>query len=104
MRLSTIVWGLISLTSGLLIALGAFPGAATGPRIGLSMAFFTLALLFLGIPATAWIIKRTTKPEDYKGTCPVGKVCTCGTFNYNPRIICRSCGTNLEEMDAATRN
>lgn len=103
-RLSTLLWGLACLILGTLIATGTIPNTATGPRIGLSMALYTLALLFLGIPATSWIIKRTTRPEDYQGTCPVGRVCTCGAFNYNPRTICRSCGQNLEEIEPATRN
>lgn len=105
MRLSTIIWGTACLLLGIFIATGIIPNTATGPRIGLSMLLFTMALLFLGIPATAWFIKRTTKPEDYKGTCPVGKVCpACGTFNYNPRTTCRSCGENLEAIDNAAHN
>lgn len=95
MRLAQWIWGTGFILGGVLMALGAFPGAdaaATGPRIGLAMVFVTLGGLVIGVPLTTWILRRTTRPEDYEGTCPVGWACEpCGAFNYHPRQACRSC-------------
>lgn len=84
---------------GLVLALGRAPGAdafATGPKVGIIMVSWTLAALLVGIPATQWFLRRTTRPGDYEGRCPVGESCPrCEAFNLKPRTRCRVCGDDL---------
>lgn len=94
------VTGGVLLVAGIAVAAGALPGAATGPRIGIAAALIMLGALVVGIPLTTWILRRTTRPEDYAGTCPVGRSCTCGAFNMNPRTTCRACGAELGPLPA----
>jgi hypothetical protein len=69
---------------------------AIGPRIGMVLALVTFGLLMLSIPFTQWYLRKTTRPEDYQGRCPVGRVCpSCEVFNFYPRSTCRTCGDDL---------
>lgn len=100
MKPSTFVWGTLFLAAGILVAGGWFPGAAsasTGPRIGLAGVLLTLGALTVGIPLVTWFIGKTSRPEDYEGTCPVGRVCPdCGAFTFYPKPNCKSCGRDLK--------
>lgn len=99
MRLSSLVWGLLAITAGVLLLLDVLPGAsafAPGPKLGIGMVLLTWGTLLIATPLTAWYLRRTTRPEDYEGTCPVGRVCPrCDAFNFNPRTECRVCGSDL---------
>ena len=99
MRLATLVWGALFVAAAVVVLAGWFPGAAsasTGPRIGIGMALATFGLLVVGIPATVAIVRRTTRPEDYAGGCPVGAQCGCGRFNFKPRRKCPACGQAMQ--------
>ena len=77
------------------MAFGLVPGAsgwATAPRVGVATALISLGVLLLAMPAVVWILRRTARPGDYAGACPVGATCPCGHFNFKPRRTCRSCG------------
>lgn len=99
-RVATFVWGFLFLVAGVLLIGGWFPGAddaGTGPRVGLGLFLSMLGALTIGIPVITWVIRKTTRPEDYEGTCPVGRVCPdCGAFTFYPRPDCKSCGRDLE--------
>jgi hypothetical protein len=92
-------WGR-TLVSALCLAAGALllaggPGAAgmaPGPRVGMGTFLLMLGLLLLAINAMPWVLRKTTKAEDYAGGCPVGARCACGHFNLKPRRACRECG------------
>lgn len=65
---------------------------AAGPRIGVATTLLVLGLFILLASNAAWILRKTTRPEDYQGGCPVGARCACGHFNLKPRKACRQCG------------
>lgn len=90
-------WGLAFIVAGLAVAFGWLPGAsqwAGGPRAGLATGFLMLGITVLLAGNAAWILRRTTKAEDYRGGCPVGATCKCGHFNFKPRKVCRECGAS----------
>jgi hypothetical protein len=85
----------LSLALGALLLAGRLPGAAgmaTGPRLGMGTFLVMLGVLLLGLAAAPWVLRKTTKPQDYEGGCPVGARCGCGQFNLKPRKVCRGCG------------
>jgi hypothetical protein len=93
-------WGRLAasalcLAAGALLLAGTLPGAtgmALGPRVGMGTFLLMLGLLVLAIAAAPWVLRKTTRPEDYVGGCPVGTRCACGHFNLKPRRTCRDCG------------
>lgn len=90
------VVGLSCIAAGAAVATGLFAGVAAGPRIGIATALITLGCLVIGVPLSVWILRKTTRPADYTGNCPVGRVCpACEAFNMNPRTVCRVCRTDL---------
>ena len=97
----SLLWGLLMLAGAIVIGLDAGGRPA---RIGMA-AFLGMAGLTLILMANAeWFLRKTTRPEDYKGTCPVGESCPgCGAFNYKPRKACRSCAgpVNREAKEAS---
>ncbi|MEA3202616.1 MAG: hypothetical protein QOI63_282 [Thermoplasmata archaeon] len=85
----------LCLAAGALLLSGGFPGAAgmdLGPRVGMGTFLLMLGLLVLAVAAAPWVLRKTTKAEDYAGGCPVGARCACGHFNLKPRRACRDCG------------
>ena len=93
-------WGAAFAAGGTAVLL---TGAPDGPRIGIAMVLITLAALVVGLPLSTWILRKTTRPEDYEGSCPVGRLCpSCEAFNYNPRKVCRVCGHDLADARPAT--
>ncbi|HEX2065523.1 MAG TPA: hypothetical protein VHI93_01800 [Candidatus Thermoplasmatota archaeon] len=93
-------WGRLAvsalcLAAGALLLAGRFPGAgaALGPRIGMGTFLLMLGALVLAVAAMPWVLRKTTRAEDYEGGCPVGTRCACGHFNLKPRRACRECGT-----------
>jgi hypothetical protein len=85
----------LCLAAAALLLGGSFPGAAgmaTGPRVGMGTFLATLGLLLLALAAAPAVLRKTTRPEDYAGGCPVGARCACGHFNLKPRRACRACG------------
>jgi len=101
-----IVWGLGMVALGIVLATDLVPGSArmaTGPRIGIIALLITLGVTTLLIANAAWVLRRTTRPEDYEGGCPVGASCgKCGAFNLKPRTSCRSCGVDLAVAGSET--
>ena len=76
-----IVVGALALAAAAAIASPWLPGSdawALGPRVGMVAFLAMLALLLLGVPAVQWVLRRTTRAEDYAGGCPVGARCACG--------------------------
>jgi hypothetical protein len=90
-----LAWALLFVVLGVLLVGAWLPGSSgwgVGPRVGAATALFVLGGLLLLFPAVHWILRKTTRPEDYDGGCPVGKTCACGHFNFKPRSECRQCG------------
>lgn len=89
-----IFWGTALVVLAALIGTGVLlGGAAPGPRIGVTTFLAVAGLTILAVGNAEWFLRKTTRPEDYQGTCPVGESCdACGAFNYKPRRDCRSCG------------
>ncbi|HUR64256.1 MAG TPA: hypothetical protein VM241_07220 [Candidatus Thermoplasmatota archaeon] len=88
----TLVSALCLAAGALLLAGGPAAGMAPGPRVGMGTFLLMLGLLLLAINAMPWVLRKTTKAEDYAGGCPVGARCACGHFNLKPRRACRACG------------
>lgn len=86
----------VLLLAGLALLLRWLPGThgmATGPRIGMGILFVTLSVVVFAIANVETFLRKTTRPADYEGGCPVGESCAdCGSFNMKPRQACRSCG------------
>ncbi|MGB0653666.1 MAG: hypothetical protein ACPGQL_10755 [Thermoplasmatota archaeon] len=99
-------WGFLFILLGVLFATGLVPAAdgwGTGPRVGLSAGLIMLGLTLALAANAEWFLRKTTRPEDYKGTCPVGSSCgQCGAFNYKPRTTCRSCSADLAAVGSET--
>ncbi len=102
MNRKAIFWALALAVLSVLVGTGTImPGAATGPRIGVTVFLAALGLTVLTVGNVEWYLRRTTKARDYQGTCPVGESCTgCGAFNYKPRQICRSCKAPVNQISA----
>lgn len=89
MNRRSLIWGLIFLGLAAFLATSANGSA---PRIGMAVMSGMFGITLILMANAAWFLRRTTNPEDYKGTCPVGESCkSCGAFNYKPRKTCRSC-------------
>jgi len=91
----SIAWGALFATAGAVVAGGWMPGSsswATGPRIGIATLLIVLGLTVVGFAAAPWVLRKTTRPADYQGGCPVGATCACGHFNFKPRKSCKQCG------------
>lgn len=96
MRLSTLIWSTGFILAGIAIALDWIPGNGGALRTALAGFLITLGALGIAIPTVTWTVMRTTRPEDYEGSCPVGRVCPdCGAFTFYPRNECRNCGIDL---------
>jgi hypothetical protein len=97
------ITGPITAGIGILALAGVMPGdVATGPRIGIGMLMLTIGLLIVAIPTSKAILRKTTRPADYDGRCPVGEACPkCEAFNYKPRRQCRLCATPVNAPDQA---
>lgn len=92
-------WGTGMVAAGILLATDVLPGTAmaTGPRVGMVALLVTFGVTLILVANAAWILRRTTRPEDHQGGCPVGSSCgDCGAFNLKPRTVCRVCGVGLE--------
>jgi hypothetical protein len=92
----TVSWAAVFLAGGILVAGGWLPGSgdwSTGPRIGVATLLTVLGATVLGLGLVPIVLRRTTRPADYKGGCPVGATCPCGHFNFKPRTTCRQCGS-----------
>ncbi len=101
------VLGIAASVAGILLLGGWMPGSdgmALGPRIGVGAFLLMIGFLMLSIPFVQFFLRRTTKAEDYQGTCPVGESCpACGAFNYKPRPDCRSCGGPVNRAEAPSQ-
>lgn len=87
---SSLAWGALFLALAVVVAL--LPGAASAPRVGVVALLAMLGLTVAFVGNASWLLRRTTRPEDYRGTCPVGASCpACGAFNLKPRTTCRAC-------------
>jgi hypothetical protein len=96
------VLGVLFIVAGAVVAAGAFSRVASGPRVGISTALIVIGALVVAVPLSVWVLRKTTRPEDYVGNCPVGRVCpACDAFNMNPRTTCRACGAALGGRDVA---
>ena len=93
MNLRAVGWGVAFLALGILLATGLLASAwGAAPRAGVATLFLVLGLVTILAGNAAWILRRTTRPEDYRGGCPVGATCACGHFNFKPRKSCKQCG------------
>lgn len=96
-----LAWGAIFTLGGVAIAATWLPGTggmSLGPRVGAASLFITFGVTLIAMANASWVLRMTTRPEDYKGGCPVGAACSkCGAFNMKPRVSCRSCGVELAE-------
>jgi hypothetical protein len=91
----SLLWGVAFLAAGAIVAGGWMPGSAEwsqGPRIGIATLLLVWGFLIMGFALSPWILRKTTRKEDYEGACPVGATCACGHFNFKPRKDCRQCG------------
>ena len=89
------IWGTAFVAAGALVAGGWLPGSAAwqmGPRIGVATFLAVTGLTVIAFALVPWVLRKTTKPADYEGGCPVGATCGCGQFNFKPRKSCRQCG------------
>ncbi len=104
MNRKAILWAITLATAATLVETGTILGnSQPGPRIGITAFLAVLALTVLTVGNVEWYLRRTTKPADYQGTCPVGESCEdCGAFNYKPRQICRSCKAPVNQIVAET--
>lgn len=103
MNAKAVFWFVACTGVAILLGTGTLaPGAGNGPRIGMTVFLATLGLTILTVGNVEWFLRRTAKPGDYQGTCPVGQSCpACGAFNYKPKRDCRSCqGPVNREADA----
>ncbi len=94
-NVKALAWGVAFAILGILVAIGNLPGLGnwgSGPRIGAATALIVFGLTILLVANALWFLRRTTKPEDYRGGCPVGATCGCGHFNFKPRRTCKQCG------------
>lgn len=94
MNRKTLVWGLAFAALGTVLLAGWMPGSsswAVGPRLGLGSFLVVAGLVFL-TGSFAGAIRDRTARVDGTGGCPVGATCTCGHFNFKPRVRCRQCG------------
>lgn len=99
MNRRSLFWGLLFLVLAVFLATTA-DGSA--PRIGMAVMAGMFGLTLILMANAAWFLRRTTNPEDYKGTCPVGESCSgCGAFNYKPRKTCRSCGHTVNASEGS---
>lgn len=98
-----VFWSVALVAAAVLLGTGTVaPGAATGPRVGVTAFLAVLGLTVFAVGNVEWFLRRTARPGDYAGTCPVGQSCpACGAFNYKPRRDCRGCGGPVNEADAA---
>ncbi len=95
-RLSTIAWSCLFILAGVAVIAGWLPGNPGGLRSAIGGVLMTLGALGLVIPLVTWSVLRTTRPEDYEGSCPVGRVCPeCEAFTFYPRADCKNCGLDL---------
>ncbi len=107
-NLKALVWGGLFTAAGVAVATSWLPGTAgmgLGPRLGATTLLITFGLTLIAMANASWFLRKTTRPEDYKGGCPVGESCAkCGSFNMKPRSVCRSCGVNLADASASVRS
>ncbi len=84
----SLFWGLAFLAGAVTIGLLA----RSPPQIGMAVFLGMLGITLILAANAEWFLRKTTRPEDYEGSCPVGESCrACGAFNYKPRRACRSC-------------
>lgn len=104
MRAKTLGWIVGPAALATILAFDLLPGdVAQTPKFLLIGVLYTISFLVLSVPVTTWFLKRTTRSEDYQGTCPVGKVCPdCGAFTFAPRKDCRSCRRPLDDVEDAS--
>ncbi len=107
-NVKALVWGALFTVAGIGVAAAWLPGAtdlATGPRVGAATLFITFGVTLIAMANASWVLRMTTRPEDYRGGCPVGTSCVgCGAFNMKPRTTCRSCGADVLEASEPIRS
>lgn len=98
MNRRSLLWGIAFLAAAALLGMRA----DTAPRIGMAAFLGMFGITLILMANAEWFLRKTTRPEDYQGTCPVGQSCTaCGAFNYKPRKTCRSCSSPVNASEAS---